>query len=311
MAEAFAQNTEQISRPCRTLSIIASDGTEFRVRVHGNRAGPRIFLSHGNGFATNAYWPFWRHLEPYFELVVFDFRNHGENGFHGPSGHDWATFTADFDAILTGVTAQLGLRPSVGLFHSMSAVTALLHLDRFGWPWDALVLIEPPVLPPPQHPLHDEARAGEVAIQAWALQREQSFANPAALADRWSRKRAFKGWEAGTHLVVADSILRHNQHGGSWMLRCPRELEAKIYDENRHSHLWSRLAEMPCPMLIYAGDPAREAGAITAQVAIALATENGKKLAVQRGAAHLPMLEDSAGCAQTILNYLGEIGIRP
>lgn len=297
-----------IPPPLQTLSIAAADGAEFRVRVHGNPAGPRVFLSHGNGFAVNGYWPFWRHLTTHFQLVVFDFRNHGENEFHGAAGHDWATFTADVDAILTGVTAQLGSRPAAGLFHSMSAVTALLHLDRFGWPWDTLVLFEPPILPPPHHPLHRAARTGEVAIQTWALQREQTVASPAALADKWSRKRAFKGWETGAHLMMASSILRPDHSGGSWTLRCPRELEARVYDENQHSHLWNRLAEMPCPMLIYVGDPMRETGAITAQVGMALATENGKKLTLQRGAAHLPMLEDSAQCAQTVLHYFREIG---
>ena len=37
------------------------DGAPIRVVRHGNPSGPRVVLSHGNGFASDSYFPFWRH----------------------------------------------------------------------------------------------------------------------------------------------------------------------------------------------------------------------------------------------------------
>lgn len=45
----------------------------------GRPDGVRLFLSQGNGFAADAYFPYWQYLLAKFDLVVFDFRNHGQN----------------------------------------------------------------------------------------------------------------------------------------------------------------------------------------------------------------------------------------
>lgn len=295
--------------PVRQLSVAAGDGAMFPVRVYGRASGPRLILSHGNGFAIDGYRNFWRHLCARCEVVVFDIRNHGQNPAHGPDGHDWATFAHDFDAILTAIATTLAPKPTVGLFHSLSSIAALLHLKQYNWPWAGLILFEPPILPPADHPLHDEARQGELAIREWALARPDDFDSPETLASSWTVKRTFQNWESGTHLAMVKSILRQDTSTGRWRLRCPRELEAKIYDENRHSHLWRFIGAIPFPLLLYAGDPNRASGAITARLSAALAHENNREIFVQPNGSHLPMLEDSFGCAQTALNYLERIGV--
>ena len=37
-------------------------GANIRVRRHGNPAGMRLMVTHGNGFAADAYLPFWQQL---------------------------------------------------------------------------------------------------------------------------------------------------------------------------------------------------------------------------------------------------------
>ena len=49
------------------------------MRRHGNPDGVRLLVTHGNGFAADAYYPYWRHLLSEFDVLVFDFRNHGQN----------------------------------------------------------------------------------------------------------------------------------------------------------------------------------------------------------------------------------------
>ena len=73
----------QLSKPHCVVEVpIAGDASIF-VRRHGNPDGPRLVLSHGNGLAADLYYPFWSLLEDRFDLILYDFRNHGWNSL-GP-----------------------------------------------------------------------------------------------------------------------------------------------------------------------------------------------------------------------------------
>ena len=87
-------------KPHRVLDLKMDDGAIIRVRRHGNPAGPRLVLCHGNGLAIDAYLPFWNLLRDRYDLILFDVRNHGENPLHGGSGHDMAHFVVDLEKIL-------------------------------------------------------------------------------------------------------------------------------------------------------------------------------------------------------------------
>ena len=62
-----------------TFEVPLADGARIRMRRHGNPDGVRLLVTHGNGFAADAYYPYWRQLLPKFDVLVFDFRNHGQN----------------------------------------------------------------------------------------------------------------------------------------------------------------------------------------------------------------------------------------
>src|SRR5205807_6398925 len=57
------------------IEIAMEDGAIIRIRQHGNLAGPRLALSHGNGLAIDGYLPFWDNLRDRYELILFDFRS--------------------------------------------------------------------------------------------------------------------------------------------------------------------------------------------------------------------------------------------
>ena len=69
----------EIPAPSLTFEVPLEDGARIRMRRHGNPDGVRLLVTHGNGFAADAYYPYWRHLLPKFDVLVFDFRNHGQN----------------------------------------------------------------------------------------------------------------------------------------------------------------------------------------------------------------------------------------
>ncbi len=69
----------ELPAPSMTFDVVLNDGAKIRMRRHGNPDGVRLLLTHGNGFAADAYYPYWQHLLQKFDLLVFDFRNHGRS----------------------------------------------------------------------------------------------------------------------------------------------------------------------------------------------------------------------------------------
>jgi pimeloyl-ACP methyl ester carboxylesterase len=123
------------------------DGAIIRLRRFGKSGGIRLALSHGNGLAINLYAPFWMPLAERFEIIVFDIRNHGENPLHDPRLHNWTSIIADFEEIFQGIQAHYGMRPTIGVFHSLSAIAALNHALAYGARWRALALFDPAIFP--------------------------------------------------------------------------------------------------------------------------------------------------------------------
>ena len=138
----------EIPAPSMTFEVPLEDGARIRMRRHGNPDGVRLLVTHGNGFAADAYYPYWRHLLSKFDVLVFDFRNHGQNV---PVDARRTTTTPSSAAISNGwcrrSQAKLGAKKTAGIFHSMSARTAMKHAIEIGWRWDALMLFDPPDVP--------------------------------------------------------------------------------------------------------------------------------------------------------------------
>ena len=114
----------EVPAPHETFEVALEDGARMKVRRYGRADGVRLFISHGNGFAIDAYLPYWQHFVADYDLIIFDFRNHGQNVPVTPANHTYAQLTRDLERVYQDVTARLGARKSAGIFHSMSARTA-------------------------------------------------------------------------------------------------------------------------------------------------------------------------------------------
>ena len=217
--------------PSATFDVVLEDGAKIRVRRHGNPDGVRLLVTHGNGFAADAYFPFWQHLISKYEVVVFDFRNHGQNVPVEPSNHNYAQLTRDLERVVREVSLQLGKKKTAGIFHSMSGRTAMKHAIEIGWRWDALVLVDPPNVPPVGHPNYESMRIFENRLTEWANNRRRRFASVEDLATEYLQSRATSRWVPGAHELMARSVLRKNPDGEGYVLVCAPENEAAIYTE--------------------------------------------------------------------------------
>lgn len=286
-----------------------ADGAIVRLRRHGNPAGPRLALSHGNGLAIDAYWPFWRHLTGDYDLIVFDQRNHGANPLHGdPDAHTWPRIVADNEEIRAGIDAAFGARPVAGCFHSLASVAALKATLERGPLWQALCLYDPPVFPRPGHPLEDYERRHMDEMAALARRRPERYPSPEAFADVLQKRPGFARWAPGAHRLFAEATLRADPARGDWALACPRDHEAHIFATNTDPTIWPRAREIGVPLRLIGADvdlPGQQAPAL---LTAAMAADQGLDYVMIRDTTHFLQIEAPAAVRDATVAFLDRAG---
>jgi pimeloyl-ACP methyl ester carboxylesterase len=295
--------------PIATAELTLSDGAPIRLRRHG--AGPvRLLLSHGNGLAINAYLPFWEPLVAGFELVLFDIRNHGENAPHDPRQHTWPRITRDIEEIFHATLARFGDKPTVGVFHSLSAVASLLNAADGGPPWRALAVFDPPIFPPPSQAVHKVQVAEMEQLVARASARPVAYRTPEGFAAQLKQRRAFARWVTGEHLLFARETLRPLPTG-EWGLRCPRDLEAFIFKTNNDPTLWGKLKRLRMPTIVIAADPDLPDAGAPALICRALHQDTGINYTIIRDTTHFLQVEQPRACRDALMAFLQSTDVTP
>jgi pimeloyl-ACP methyl ester carboxylesterase len=297
----------EVPAPSETAVVAMPDGAEVRLRRYGSPKGTRLALSHGNGLAINVYAPFWLPLAESFDVVVFDVRNHGENALHGAGGHNWQTFFADFEDIFQGIQHHFGEAPTVGVFHSLSAIAALQHTLARGKRWSALALFDPPIYPRDGHALRAEHLADMTSLMNRSNRRPQSYAKPEEFATQLARLPQFARVVPEGPMLLARHTLRENA-GGLWDLCNPRELEARIYLSQDDPTLWPRMRNLPVPAILIGGDPAVSATP-AAKVCAAIHEETGIEYTSIPATTHFLQIEKPEACRQVLLAFLKRHGL--
>jgi pimeloyl-ACP methyl ester carboxylesterase len=262
----------------------------------------RVKTLHGNGLAINAYLPFWLPLAENFELIVFDQRNHGENPPHDVTAHDWDHLVGDMGEIAVGINDNFGVKPAVGVFHSMSACVALMSALRQESSWSALALFDPPLFPPPGHLLKSIELAEMKDLAGRARRRAESFLSTEQFAAQLTRVSAFSSWVPGAHQLFAESTLRQSDE--AWILRTPRELEALIYESNTDASAWQRIGSLRCPLLLIGADPSHRHATTPAAICEAIHRECGTDYVTIPDATHFLQIEKPAACREALLSFI-------
>lgn len=295
--------------PSTIFDIELDDGAKIRIRRHGFEGGIRLLLSHGNGFAADGYYPYWRYLLKQFDLLIFDFRNHGQNVPVTPANHNYAQLARDLECVVQEVKARLGEKPTAGLFHSMSARTAMKHAIEIGWCWDALVLFDPPNVPPFGHPTYTAMEVFEHKLTEWAHQRRRRFAAVAELAEEYLLSRATVRWVTGAHQLMARSVLRKSPTGDEYELVCDPENEATIYAQALTLDLWPQASEFGGPVALIGCDPTMKGAPATGAANQALGIEGGYNYSFVEGTGHLLQIEKPQECIRLTLNFLAQYSL--
>jgi pimeloyl-ACP methyl ester carboxylesterase len=287
--------------PLKTIDATMEDGAVIRLRQHGQAGTPRLVLSHGNGLAIDGYFPFWNLLRDRYELILFDFRNHGQNPLHDFDHHNWHQFIHDLERIFGLIQETFGPRRTAGVFHSLSAVTAAMHTQRMGKRWDPLVLFDPPFYPRDGHPLRELQRTNEDDIAARAGRRTPSYKDPMDLARQF--RKYFPRWQPDAYDLMARATLRHDA-SGEWTLACPREYEAHVFRSNRDTSAWTGLAHMPVAVKLICADPAGGEQMPPALIGKAIAEEAPVEYEAIPGTTHFLQIEQPHECVRSMEAFL-------
>ena len=299
----------EIPAPHEAFAVALEDGARIQVRRHGNPGGARLFMSHGNGYAIDGYLPFWQHFLADFDVIVFDFRNHGRNVPAVPANHTYAQLCRDLERVYQDVTARLGPRHSVGIFHSMSGRTAMKHAIEIGFRWDALVLFDPPNVPPPGHPVFPAMEAFEARLTEFATNRRRHFATSDELAAEFAASRVGRAWVPGVHDLMARAVLRRDPDGDGHVLVCDPANEAGIYAEAMTLGLWPRADRFRGPVKLIGADPDLKGGPATGRANQALGLENGYDYSFVAGAGHMLQIENPEACVNETLAFLRQCAL--
>ncbi|MGP0094884.1 MAG: alpha/beta fold hydrolase [Xanthobacteraceae bacterium] len=292
-----------VPKPSATLDLAMSDGAMLCVRRHGNPDGPRLVLSHGNGLAIDGYYPFWRLFLREFDVILYDERNHGYNPPHLASGHTQTQMAEDMETVLRAIAQHFGERQTAGIFHSLSSNVSLVHFLRYGMRFDALVLFDPPLVPPTGHALHELARNDEVALHAWALRRRSRFGHPSELAEHFKRVQGFRRWLPGAAELMARSITKPSPEGGCELV-CPPAFEADIYLQNSNAPSWQALPRIASNILVVTCDYNAPDAAAPSKVCQAIAGEFDIQVVPIPDTGHLLQIERPLEAAKVTRDYL-------
>ncbi len=245
-------NTWKVPEPLSTHDVRVDDDTVITLRRHGNPAGPRLVLCHGNGLAIDLYYPFWSLLTDEFDLVVYDLRNHGWNSSGSLREQNIPTLIRDHDRLVDAIDRRYGKKPKIGVFHSVSALITLLS-PTLGSGFSARVLFDPPLCKPDDG--YAEFERASTRVAAMTRRRTDRFETREALAGFLPYLPAFQRVVPGVCDLVARTTLRESEDGDGYVLRCPPECEAQLVDYARAFAVLVDFETLLCPTKVIGADP--------------------------------------------------------
>ena len=246
----------EIPEPLSVCEVRLDDDTVTTLRRHGNSAGPRLVLSHGNGLAIDLYYPFWALLADEFDLIVYDLRNHGWNTVGARSKHNLPTLVRDQECILESIDRHYGNKPIIGVFHSLSALITLLtpaFSSAKDTVFSAWVLFDPPLCKPgigeADFDVEAEYKAGMTRRRGHRFQTREDFTELLNYLPLLIRA------VPGARELMARTVLRESPDGQGYELRCPRDYEAQIIEYIRNFTALIDFGALPCPTKVIGADP--------------------------------------------------------
>ena len=289
----------------KQIDAVMPDGVLIPIRVFGPEdAQVRVVCSHGNGMAIDGYADFWSQLTDTFQVAVFDMRGHGRSDPGIYDHHNWEWFRRDMHDVLRTIHRTLGRRKTVGAFHSLSSIVSAAYLREQGADLDAVVLYDPPFMPPEDNPHRHGHMAEMYGLAARVVKRRSQFNVPSELAEQFAKQPHLSRWQPHSYLDMARAVMRPGPNGEGWVLSCAPDREGHIFATNDDASLFEYLAHVQIPMQVVASDPAVEGVQVAAEACRWMAENYGLRYVSVPGTTHFLQMEQPDACAQALRDFV-------
>lgn len=217
------------------------------VEDHEGSGDATLLLGHATGFCKETWRPVVRELRTLgvdAPIVAWDAAGHGAAAPYGPD-EGWWRFGTDLVALIDRLKPTGRL---VGVGHSMGgAAVTMAEVLRPGT-FEALVLIEPVIMPPP----YDTMPEFPLALKA--AKRRGYFPSRDAARARYRMKTLFARWDALAFDGYLEGGLVDADDGV--VLSCAPATEADVFAGSADHALFERLDEVGVPVrLVISDDP--------------------------------------------------------
>lgn len=186
----------------------------------GNKSLEPILIAHANGFSAGCYSYLIHKLSETHRVLALDFCGHGESE-PNMEWNDWFFFR---DQVLALIENE-GLKNVVGVGHSLGGASLLLSSYKRPDHFRKIFAMDPVVLNLAYLLL---ALAFDTPLAKGAIKRRREFKDLTLVKKAFRKTPTFANWSD----EVFEDYLRScfKKEGDKWVLCCPPELEAKIFN---------------------------------------------------------------------------------
>ena len=307
------------SATAELIEIPSEDGLVLNLyRLAGGHDRPAVLFGHACGFAAGSYLPLLARLTAVADVFAFDARGHG--GSDAPSGdlsiYSPSHYARDLARIAQAVAERKDGAAMFYVGHSLGAAAVLrlgsFHTAEFGRiPWRALLLFEPPIFPPPEHPYYAESQAEDRQLVERTRNRRAHWPSAAAFAAALAGRGVFKHVGAEFLRAHAAAGLRPDAKGSGYDLCCPPAVEARTFQAFNEPSAFDALSRFPAglPLHLIGGDAAGPRRSWVTLMAPEIAARLGCGSASRRftalpGRGHLMVQEDPEMTQRLVHNLI-------
>ncbi len=200
---------------------------------------PPVFFAHATGLHARTWNQIIARI-PGRRSVAFDMRGHGLSAKPESSYH-WHIFGEDTAAL----ARALGLRGATGVGHSMGGYSLALAATIVPEAFAELILFDPVIMPPALY-------TGCPREPHFARKRRDRWESPNEMFERFQDRLPFRDWDRAVLRDYCDYGLVPAADGKGYVLACPPEIEASIYEASPldDANINDKLGEIDVPVTV-------------------------------------------------------------
>ena len=200
---------------------------------------PPVFFAHATGLHARTWNQIIARI-PSRRAIAFDMRGHGLSA-KPESPYRWHVFGEDTAAL----ARTLGLRGATGVGHSMGGHSLALAAAMAPEAFAELILVDPVIMPPALY-------TGRPREPHFARRRRNQWTSPDEMFESFKDRLPFRTWDEAVLRDYCDYGLVPAVDGNGYVLACPPEIEASIYEAStlHDANINHRLGEIETPVTV-------------------------------------------------------------